>query len=168
MCIRDRNNIAPAHLERMGSLLNVADTKAAIYDALPVDGVAVINADDAFAPYFAERAHGRSILRFGLEASADVFAGDIHLDKGGSRFHLSSPGGDADVALALPGRHNISNALAAAAMALAAGIDIDTIRAGLQAATPVSGRGVARRLHSGAELIDDSYNACLLYTSRCV
>ena len=51
------NNIAPAHLERMGSLLGVADTKGAIYDALPADGVAVINADDAFAPYFAERAH---------------------------------------------------------------------------------------------------------------
>ena len=49
------NNIAPAHLERMGSLLGVADTKAAIYDALPQDGVAVINADDAFAPYFAGR-----------------------------------------------------------------------------------------------------------------
>ena len=48
------NNIAPGHLERMRSLLGVADTKAAIYDALPEDGVAVINADDAFAPYFAE------------------------------------------------------------------------------------------------------------------
>ncbi|SIP89785.1 UDP-N-acetylmuramoyl-tripeptide--D-alanyl-D-alanine ligase [Solilutibacter tolerans] len=153
------NNIAPAHLERMGSLLNVADTKAAIYDALPADGVAVINADDAFAPYFAERAHGRSILRFGLEASADVFASDINLDKVGSRFHMSTPAGDVDVALALPGRHNISNALAAATMSLAAGIDIDTIRVGLQASMPVSGRGVARRLRSGAELIDDSYNA---------
>lgn len=153
------NNIAPAHLERMGSLLNVADTKAAIYDALPADGVAVINSDDAFAPYFAERAHGRSILRFGLEASADVFASDIHLDKDRSRFLMATPGGDVHVALALPGRHNISNALAAASMALAAGIDIDTIRAGLQASTPVTGRGVARRLNDGAELIDDSYNA---------
>ena len=57
------NNIAPGHLERMGSLLGVADTKAAIYDALPPEGVAVINADDAFAPYFAERAHGRGLER---------------------------------------------------------------------------------------------------------
>ena len=64
-----------------------------------------------------------------------------------------------DVELALPGRHNIANALAAASMALAAGIDIDTIRDGLQAAAPVAGRGVARRLRNGAELIDDSYNA---------
>jgi UDP-N-acetylmuramoyl-tripeptide--D-alanyl-D-alanine ligase len=57
------NNIAPAHLERMGSLLGIADTKAAIYDALPAEGVAVVNADDAFAPYFMERAHGRRIVR---------------------------------------------------------------------------------------------------------
>ena len=68
------NNVAPAHLERMGSLLNVADTKAAVYDALAPEGVAVINADDAFAPYFAERAHGRRLIRFGLEASHDVGA----------------------------------------------------------------------------------------------
>src|SRR3546814_8454858 len=80
------NNVAPAHLERMGSLLGVADTKAAIYDALSSDGVAVINADDAFAPYFAERAHGRRLIRFGLEASSDVTARDIVATADGSRF----------------------------------------------------------------------------------
>ncbi len=153
------NNIAPAHLERMGTLLNVADTKAAIYDALGSDGIAVINADDAFAPYFAERAHGHRILRFGLEASSDIQARDIQLDRQGSRFRLVTPAGDADITLALPGRHNIANALAAAAMTLAAGIDIDQVKAGLEAARPVAGRGVAQRLASGAELIDDSYNA---------
>ena len=153
------NNIAPAHLERMGTLLNVADTKAAIYDALGSDGIAVINADDAFAPYFAERAHGHRILRFGLEASADIHARDIRMDREGSRFRLVTPAGDADITLALPGRHNIANALAAAAMTLAAGIDIDPIKAGLEAARPVAGRGVAQRLASGAQLIDDSYNA---------
>ena len=53
------NNIAPAHMERMGSLLGIAETKGAIYEALPDDGVAVINADDAFAPYFADIARSR-------------------------------------------------------------------------------------------------------------
>ena len=153
------NNIAPAHLERMGSLLGVADTKAAIYDALSADGVAVINADDAFAPYFAGRAHGRRILRFGLEATADVAAREVVLHRGGARFLLLTPAGDVDVELALPGRHNVANALAAAAMALAAGIDIDAIRDGLETARPVAGRGVERKLRNGAELIDDSYNA---------
>ena len=121
------NNIAPAHLERMGSLLGVADTKGAIYDALPVDGVAVINADDAFAPYFAERAHGRRLIRFGLEASADVSARDLVGDENGTRFVLLTPDGDVPVSLALPGRHNVLNALAAASLALGAGAGLQAI-----------------------------------------
>ncbi|MBC7989646.1 MAG: UDP-N-acetylmuramoyl-tripeptide--D-alanyl-D-alanine ligase, partial [Luteimonas sp.] len=111
------NNVAPAHLERMGSLLGIADTKAAIYDALPAEGVAVINADDAFSPWFeqrvlAERAHRRQLIRFGLDASADVTARDLQPSVGGSRFTLRTPQGEAAVALSLPGRHNVANALA--------------------------------------------------------
>jgi UDP-N-acetylmuramoyl-tripeptide--D-alanyl-D-alanine ligase len=153
------NNIAPAHLERMDSLFGVADTKAAIYDALPAGGTAVINADDAFAPYFAERAHGRQLLRFGIEATADVAARDIRPGQEGSRFVLSTPQGEAEVALALPGRHNVRNALAAATLALAAGATLDAVRAGLEAAEPVDGRSVVHRLPGGTTLIDDSYNA---------
>ena len=153
------NNIAPAHLERMGSLLGVADTKAAIYDALPADGVAVINADDAFAPYFSERAHGRRIVRIGLEASADITARDIHLAGEGSRFELVTPHGEVAIALPMPGRHNVRNALAAAAMALGAGASLEQVRDGLNSVQPVAGRLVAHRLRSGAVLVDDSYNA---------
>ena len=153
------NNVAPAHLERMGSLLGVADTKAAVYDALPADGTAVINADDAFAPYFAERAHGRRLLRFGIEATADVRALDIHADAAGSRFVLATPQGEAGVALSLPGRHNVRNALAAASLALGAGASLAEIVAGLQSARAVAGRMVAHRLAGGATLVDDSYNA---------
>ncbi|MDQ2701583.1 MAG: UDP-N-acetylmuramoyl-tripeptide--D-alanyl-D-alanine ligase [Pseudomonadota bacterium] len=153
------NNIAPAHLERMGTLLGVANTKAAIYDALPPGGVAVINADDAFAPYFAERAHGRRLIRFGLESSADVSARDIVADADGSRFVLTTPNGEVEVRLALPGRHNVRNALAAASMALGLGASLEAIRDGLAAARPVAGRLVPRRLASGATLVDDSYNA---------
>lgn len=163
------NNIAPAHLERMGSLLGVADTKAAIYDALPADGVAVINADDAFAPYFAERAHGRRLLRFGIESSADVVARDIRAGDiragdsrpgaDSSRFVLAAPQGSAEVELPLPGRHNVRNALAAAALALGAGAAFGHVVAGLQAAQPVAGRLARHVLGNGALLIDDSYNA---------
>jgi len=153
------NNIAPAHLERMGSLLGVADTKAAIYETLPADGVAVINADDAFAPYFAERAHGRRIVRFGLEATADVSARDIRSDADGSRFRMTTPQGEIAIALPLPGRHNISNALAAASLALGLGASLDSIAAGLDAALPVAGRLITHRLGNGVYLIDDSYNA---------
>ena len=153
------NNVAPAHLERMGSLLGVADTKAAIYDALPPDGVAVINADDAFAPYFAERAHGRRLIRFGLDASADVGARDVVLDADGARFVLLTPQGEVEVALALAGRHNVRNALAAASLALGLGASLEAIRDGLGDARPVAGRLVRHRLGNGAVLIDDSYNA---------
>jgi UDP-N-acetylmuramoyl-tripeptide--D-alanyl-D-alanine ligase len=153
------NNIAPAHLERMGSLLGVADTKGAIYDALPVGGVAVINADDAFAPYFAERAHGRRLVRFGLDATADVSARDLAADETGTRFVLATPDGDAPVTLALPGRHNVLNALAAASLGLGAGASLQAIIDGLAAARPVAGRLVTHHLANGATLIDDSYNA---------
>ena len=158
------NNIAPAHLERMGSLLGVADTKAAIYDALPAQGVAVINADDAFAPFFeqrvfADRAQGRRILRFGLDASAEVTARDIVANADGSEFTLATPAGETRIELALPGRHSVRNALAAAAMALGAGVPLDAIRTGLGEARAVAGRLVRHRLGNGALLIDDSYNA---------
>jgi UDP-N-acetylmuramoyl-tripeptide--D-alanyl-D-alanine ligase len=153
------NNVAPAHLERMGSLLGVADTKAAIYDALPSGGVAVINADDAFAPYFAERAHGHRLIRFGLEASADITARNIALDADGARFTMVTPQGDCDIELALPGRHNVLNALAAAALALGVDASLDAIREGLAAARAVAGRLVTHRLPNGVVLIDDSYNA---------
>lgn len=153
------NNVAPAHLERMGSLLEIAKTKAAVYDDLRACGIAAINADDAFAPYFGERAGGHRAIRFGLEASADVTARDIALDAEGSRFTLVTPQGEAALALAMPGRHNVRNALAATAIALALDVPLAVIVDGLQAARPVGGRQVAHRLHGGAMLVDDSYNA---------
>ncbi len=153
------NNIAPAHLERMGSLQGVADTKAAIYDALPSDGTAVINADDAFAPFFAERAHGRRLLRFGFGDRADVRVRELVPGEGGSEFVLVTPEGEARISLALPGRHNVANAMAAAALALACGAPLPAIAEGLTRAQPVAGRLVRRRLPGGAWLVDDSYNA---------
>ena len=153
------NNIAPAHLERMGSLLGVAETKGAIYDALPADGVAVVNADDGFALSFIERVQGRRVLRFGIDAAADVQAQDIQLDADGARFVLASPDGDIAIALPMPGRHNVRNALAAAAMAIAVGASLEQVRAGLEAVQPVAGRLVAHALRNGAVLVDDSYNA---------
>ncbi|TDK20659.1 UDP-N-acetylmuramoyl-tripeptide--D-alanyl-D-alanine ligase [Luteimonas aestuarii] len=153
------NNVAPAHLERMQSLLGIAETKGAIHDALPPGGTAVINADDAFAPYFAERAHGHRLLRFGLEATADVSARDIVLDDDAARFTLSAPRGEVAVRLPLPGRHNVGNALAAACIALALDVSLATIAEGLSTMQPVAGRLVRHRLPGGATLIDDSYNA---------
>ncbi|QIL21450.1 UDP-N-acetylmuramoyl-tripeptide--D-alanyl-D-alanine ligase [Thermomonas sp. HDW16] len=153
------NNVAPAHLERMGSLLEIANTKAAVYDDLRDSGTAVINADDAFAPYFAERAGSHRVIHFGLDASAEVSARDIEIDAEGSRFTLVTPQGRAALMLAMPGLHNVRNALAATAVALALDVPLAVIVEGLQAARPVGGRQVAHRLYNGAMLVDDSYNA---------
>ncbi len=153
------NLIAPAHLERMGSVEGVAETKGALYQALPADGVAIINADDAFASFFAGLAGARRQLRFGLEQAADVRADILEARVDGSRFVLRTPQGDAEVALPLPGRHNVANALAAAAIALALAVPLATIVAGLQQASAVTGRLVRTALPGGGTLLDDSYNA---------
>lgn len=152
-------NVAPAHLERMGSLLGIADTKAAIYDALPADGIAVINADDAFAPYFRERAGARRVLDFALDASAQVTASAVQPHQDGSRFVLQSPWGAAEVTVPLPGRHQVGNALAAAAVALSAGASLDDVVVGLAAAPGVPGRLQTVTLGDGTVVLDDSYNA---------
>jgi UDP-N-acetylmuramoyl-tripeptide--D-alanyl-D-alanine ligase len=153
------NNVAPAHLQRMGSLLGVAETKGAIYRALPQDGVAVINADDAFAPLFTTWSAPRRVLRFGLEGSAEVRARDVELGPDATRFRLLTPQGEGSVTLPLAGRHNLLNALAATSLALAADAPLAAILDGLQHAERVPGRQTPYRLPNGALLIDDSYNA---------
>jgi UDP-N-acetylmuramoyl-tripeptide--D-alanyl-D-alanine ligase len=153
------NTIAPAHLERMGSVEGVAETKGALYQALPVDGVAIINADDAFASFFAGLAGTRRQLRFGLDHKADIGADILDQRVDGSHFVLSTPQGDAEVQLPLAGRHNIANALAAAAIALALEVPLDTIVEGLEQVPGVAGRLQFERMPDGWTLIDDSYNA---------
>lgn len=152
------NNIGPAHLERMGSLDGIAATKGALYAALPADGVAVINADDAYAAAFERQVASRRTLRFGLEHDAEVGADAIELGER-SRFRLRCPAGDGVVELPLPGRHNLMNALAAAAIACALEVPFAAIRDGLAAATGVAGRLRLLRQPGGHALIDDTYNA---------
>ena len=151
--------IAPAHLERMGSIEGVAETKGALYQALPADGIAIINADDSFASFFGGLAGARKVLRFGLEQPADIGADVIEQRVDGSRFVLRTPHGEAVVALPLPGRHNIANALAATAVALALEVPLSTIVAGLEQVPGVAGRLRRQVMATGWTLIDDSYNA---------
>jgi len=153
------NNIAPAHLERMGSLEGVAETKGALYQALPADGTAIINADDAFADFFAGLAGSRRMLRFGLTAKADVRADHIVLDPERSAFTLITPMGAHPVQLPLPGRHNVGNALAAAAIAHALDVPLAVIAEALQNAPAVGGRLRRQVAAGGWSVIDDSYNA---------
>lgn len=153
------NNIAAAHLERMGSMLGIAQTKGAIYRALPMGGVAVIAADEPFAPLFEEMASHARIVRFGVDCPGDVMARQIHLGATSSRFLLVTHRGSAQIHLPLAGMHNVRNALAAAAMALPVDVALTDIVAGLEQATAVDGRLQRHELNGDVVLIDDSYNA---------
>lgn len=152
------NNIAAAHLERMGSLDGVAQTKGALYESLPADGWAIVNADDAYADFFMRRISARNVLRFGLDADADVRAEAVQIGRS-SRFRLCLPASAIDVELPLPGRHNVANALAAAAIGCALGLDAESIATGLAGADGVVGRLRLLPQDAGYTLIDDTYNA---------
>jgi UDP-N-acetylmuramoyl-tripeptide--D-alanyl-D-alanine ligase len=151
------NNAQREHLEFMRSVEEVAAENASVYEALPADGAAVINADDAQAPFFRSRAGKRRTVEFGLGQGA--VTGHYKLERLTSELRLRTPAGEADATLAIPGLHNVRNALAAAACAHAIGIKTPTIAEGLTAFRPYTGRLQVKRAASGATVIDDSYNA---------
>ena len=149
---------APAHLEGFGSIEGVARAKGELFERLPADAVAVVNADDPFAGLWRELARPRRCLSFGAGTDADVRVRTT-TDRGPGWVSLDTPAGGVDLDLALPGAHNAFNAGAAAAAALAAGVSLDAIRTGLAAVRPAKGRLESKRGPRGAEIIDDTYNA---------
>src|SRR5262245_42890727 len=152
------NNAQREHLEFMNSVEEVAAENAAVYAALPADGVAVVNADDPHAQFFRGRAGARRVVDFGLDASAQVTARHA-VGPLSSELWLRTPQGEAQATLSIPGLHNVRNALAAAAAAHAAGIDVKGIAQGLTALRPYTGRLQVKHTRGGATLIDDTYNA---------
>ncbi|VCU69551.1 UDP-N-acetylmuramoyl-tripeptide--D-alanyl-D-alanine ligase [Pigmentiphaga humi] len=153
------NNAQREHQEFMHTVEAVARENGAVIAALPADGVAVFPGDDAYTPIWAELAGARRCLRFGLAGELEVSARDIRALPFETRFTLVTPAGEAEVALAAAGLHNVRNALAASACALAAGVDLNTIARGLGEFAPVKGRMQRYGLPGGALLIDDTYNA---------
>jgi UDP-N-acetylmuramoyl-tripeptide--D-alanyl-D-alanine ligase len=151
------NNAQREHLEFMQSVEAVAEENASVFGALPADGVAVLNAEDAMAGVFRRRAGTRRRVEFGLQGG-DV-TGRYVMKALQSEIVLKTPSGEAAATLAIPGLHNVRNALAAAACAHAAGIPPEAIGAGLTAFRPYSGRLQVKQTAAGATLIDDSYNA---------
>ena len=157
-------NAGNAHLEGFGSAEGVARGKGELFQALSSEGVAVLNADDRFAGMWAEMIGARRTLRFGLERPADlsVVAGSERMEVGeglATHFTLRMPGGELSLRLQLSGRHNVLNACAAAAAALAAGVGGEEIREGLAALAPVKGRLQLKLAAPGLRVLDDTYNA---------
>ncbi len=152
-------NAQRAHLAGMGDLAGIAAEKAEIYEGLTADGVAVINADDHFAALWRERNAGRRVLSFSLgQQPADV-VGDVHQHGLETALTLRTAAGDGQIVLRIPGAHNARNAVAAAAAALAAGVPLAAVVAGLNEFAGVPGRLQRRAGIHGAVLLDDTYNA---------
>ncbi|PKO25986.1 MAG: UDP-N-acetylmuramoyl-tripeptide--D-alanyl-D-alanine ligase [Betaproteobacteria bacterium HGW-Betaproteobacteria-8] len=152
------NNATTAHLGGLGSVDGIAKAKGEIFEGLAADGVAVINVDDEFAPLWKSLAANHSILSFGLSNGADITASfELHTES--SILQLKTPLGEAGVNLPVAGRHNVCNALAATATAIAMGAKLPHIVAGLEAFAGIKGRLQRKRGINGAVVIDDTYNA---------
>jgi UDP-N-acetylmuramoyl-tripeptide--D-alanyl-D-alanine ligase len=152
------NNAQRAHLAGLGTLTDVARAKGEIFNGLADDGIAVINADDAHAGLWRELAGDRRCVGFGLDAAAEVRATAVPLAYG-SRMTLSAPQGTVEFDLPVPGRHNVGNALAAAAACLSAGVSLGTVAEALSRYTGIQGRLQRCAGRKGALVIDDTYNA---------
>jgi len=154
-------NANAAHLEGFGSVAGVAAAKGELLDHLPRAGTAVINADDEYCADWRARSRAEEVLTFGLSPGADcTVSGAITSEPGGSRFTLQLPeGATFELRLPLAGRHNVLNALAAAAAAHALGASGEDVQRGLSQAHAVKGRLNLLPGRGGAAIIDDSYNA---------
>ena len=155
------NNAQREHLEFMSTVEAVARENGTVIDALGASGVAVFPADDAFAALWTRMAGVLPVLTFALQAPADVTA-DATWDTDHWNVSLHTPNGGTALRLHVAGLHNVKNAAAAAACALAAGCPLHAITQGLEAFQAVKGRSqwkaLQRRGHA-VSLIDDSYNA---------
>jgi UDP-N-acetylmuramoyl-tripeptide--D-alanyl-D-alanine ligase len=152
-------NIGPAHLAGFGSMDIVREEKCDLFLNMPPTGVAVINLDDEAVAVGSEQWSGGR-MTFSMSPNADVTVNDIEKNGAkGMRFNLIIGGNTQKVEMKIAGLHHVYDAMAAAAASVAAGIDSKTIAEGLAAFRPFSGRMEMIKLHNGAFLLDDSYNA---------
>jgi UDP-N-acetylmuramoyl-tripeptide--D-alanyl-D-alanine ligase len=151
--------VAPVHLEHLGTIEKIAEAKAELIEGLKPGGTAVLNADDERV--IAMRSlHNGPVITFGVEHAADVMAINIDTSRfGRSRFRLRTPLGEADAELQMPGRHNLMNALAAAAVAVCFEMQAGEIAKALKSVTPAKMRGEVIDFAAGFTVVDDSYNS---------
>jgi UDP-N-acetylmuramoyl-tripeptide--D-alanyl-D-alanine ligase len=161
------NNIAAAHLEGFGDLCGVARAKGEIFSGLSADGVALYNKDTKYTNKWQWRLTDKQVRTFSClnPINADCYSEDVVLDENGcASFTLNSSLGQSKVALTVPGKHNVCNAVAAAAAAIECGATLNDIKLGLAGMAPVKGRLNIHHLHEtpvscGIKLVDDTYNA---------
>ncbi len=152
------NNASSAHLAGLGSVDAVARAKGEIFTGLSSQGTAIINADDAYASIWRELADNHTIIEFGLEKNVAVHA-QWQVKDYGVYIEVSLPQGSFSAQLQVPGVHNVHNALAATAAALALHVPLPAMVEGLAKFPGVAARLQRKTALHGAMLIDDSYNA---------
>ena len=151
--------VAPVHLEYLGTIENIAAAKAELIEGLKPDGTAILNADDVLVMKMREKHKGRTIT-FGIDNAADVAATEIDMHALGEiSFRLKTPFGESQASLPMSGRHNLSNALAAASVATAFDLKPGQIAAALSTAKPPKMRGEVLDFAAGFSIVDDSYNS---------
>ena len=157
------NNAQREHQEFMGTVEAVARENGSVLSALPADGVAMFPAHDTYTALWRELSGSRRVWVFDDEHSdADVHASGVTWQGGEWHLNVVTPMGQVPVRLRIAGRHNVRNALAAASCALAAGVSLDHVQAGLNAFEPVGGRSRALSVtlpRGTVTLVDDTYNA---------
>lgn len=152
------NNIAEAHIEGFGSLEGVATAKGEIFEGLTKDGIAIINLDSCSDKWF-EQLTDKTVWTFSLENPlANFYASHIKMADV-TTFKLHTPFGECEIQLPLIGLHNVSNAIAASALAISVGASLDRIQQGLSTLKPVKGRLFPIKLNQNQLILDDTYNA---------
>ncbi len=152
-------NVGTSHIELLGNQEAIASAKGELVEATPASGAIFLNADDAFSSVLARRASAR-VVRYGVENAAEISARDLTVNpEGCASFTLVSEEGSRDVQLAIPGRHNVYNALAAAAVGLHLDVGLDDVIEGLESAQAGEMRMQAFQSASGVFVINDAYNA---------
>ncbi|MFC6011963.1 UDP-N-acetylmuramoyl-tripeptide--D-alanyl-D-alanine ligase [Nocardia lasii] len=153
-------NVGTAHLGEFGSREAIAQTKGELVEALPPEGLAVLNADDPNVAAMASRTKAR-VVTVGLSGDADIRATDVGTDEQArAHFTLHAGGESIPIQLAVHGEHQVGNALAAAAVALECGADLATVAEALSGATAASVRRMdVTTTAAGVTVINDSYNA---------
>lgn len=152
------NNAGNAHLSGLGSVNAVAHAKGEIFTGLSSEGTAIINADDIYAPLWRKLAGKHTVIEFGLNKKEAVHA-QWQTRGYGTHIEVDTPQGSFNTQLQVPGKHNVCNALAATAAALALHISLPLVASGLERFPGVAGRLQRKAALHGALLIDDSYNA---------
>ncbi len=151
-------NIGPAHLEGLGSIEGVMQEKGDLLKGLGPGGKAILNADDPRVIRLASSTKAEVIL-YGLSREATIRAEDVNESKDTISFTLIFAGESTSVHLNSPGRFMVSNALAAAAVGHQIGLSCETVKTGIEAFKPVSGRMNIKHISGGISFIDDTYNA---------